>query len=344
MLFATHLIFACQVFLSHVANLSLSWKSFRQVLPNLRWLDLTEVAVHKNLSAKLMHEHWTYWLRSVLEKQYYGHWCRYRGTGELITCFDAERVFVPYGDSGVIHRNIFHYDSGTVRNCTSCGPWLLKEEECSLPDGVSHPARPDQMRTLVVPNGSGAWLTPTINDDEAFGAEMFLHHGDFLRMSIVAMHHPDGRIGNLSFIREDTRGHSIQIPSPDWTTCTELNCHMLTPAALFTQMLGSHIQVQLGEGDIIDSNLVRTQVFGVRLERILLDHLIHDDILMLLDDKSVALILPRGRRKTCRYSIIWRVGSTLRTITLSWIDGKIHSVQVLRFSVFEIGVVFAATS
>jgi len=339
MLFATHLIFACQVFLSHFANLPFHWKSVKQAISILPWLDFTEDTVHENISSTLMHEHWTYWLRSVLEKQYYGHWCRFTGDGQLITCFNAERVFVPYGKSGVIHTNVYHYDSGTVRNCTSCGPWILKEKECSLADGVSHPARPDQMRTLVVPNGSGAWLTPTIHDEEAFGAEMFLHHGSFLRMSIVAMHYPNGTMGNITFIREDTRGHSTEMPSPDWTTCTELNCHMLSPEALFTEMIGTRIQIALGEGDVVHSDLARHKVFGVRLQRILLDHLMHDDILMLLDDKSVALIVPRGRRKSCSYLIIWRIGSTLRTITLKWVNGEIHSVQVLRFETMNVEIV-----
>jgi len=275
-----------------------------------------------------MNEHWTDWLHSVLNKRYHGHWCRFEATGDLISCFNAERIFTPDGLGGTVHRNVFHHENQTETDCSSCGPWTLTEEKCSLPDGVAHPAKYEVMRTLVVPDGSGAWLTPVNHKHEPMGAEMFLHHGLYLRMSIVARHESNGDLGTIAFIREDTRFHSSYSPSPDWTNCVD--CSIWTPFELF-QVLAGTIEIGVGNGHAIYHDLKLKGIYDAHFSILMTEFANTDSMAMMFDDNAVALLLPKTRRETCIYGIVWKIENMIRTLKITWENGKIDNVEVLQF-------------
>ena len=160
--------------------------------------------------------HWRNWIYLTERRHWHSFWCRWSPNGELATQFAAERIFEP-AEGGCRMQVVYHYgdERGTVREGPTCGPWTMTADECATDAGIVHPSS-KQMITLVVPGGPGAWCWPDAKAGQPCAVELFLHHGDSLRMSAGVTHSPDGALKQLALIREDARGW----PSPGFSEST----------------------------------------------------------------------------------------------------------------------------
>ena len=164
--------------------------------------------------------HWRNFIYKHTARHWHALWCRWSPTGDLRTSFHAERIFTPTETrDGANMHVIYHYadDRGTVSTGPPCGPWTITEAQHSCSDGMQHPASPE-MTTLLLPAGPSAWCMKRSPFGTPCATELFLHHGEHLRMSAGIVHDKHGALAQLALVREDARG---PWPSEDWSSSTE---------------------------------------------------------------------------------------------------------------------------
>ncbi|EOD04952.1 hypothetical protein EMIHUDRAFT_238699 [Emiliania huxleyi CCMP1516] len=184
--------------------------------------------------------HWRRFVYLKLARRWHALWCRWSPSGELRSVFDAERAFEPTG-KGCSMQVVYHYrdERGTVAEGPQSGPWHLTEEACSTPHGMLHPASPE-MTTLLLPGGPSAWCMRRSPAGTPCAAELFLHHGDHLRMSAGVVHSADGTLQQLALVREDARGPWPSAAAAEgWSESCEAAARSLAGVAWQSTRVGS---------------------------------------------------------------------------------------------------------
>lgn len=272
--------------------------------------------------------HWDNFMYKNEAKHWHSLWCRWHPTGEIREKFHAERIFVPHEEaSGATQRNVYHYEDGrgTVKEGVKCGPWEITEAQ-SGPNGVTHPAA-EALTTIFLPGGPCAWCPKKINP-KLFGTEMFLHHGDDLRMSVGIIYNPDGTPKQLSLIREDARG---PFPSLGWSS--SIDAKNKTPEE-FVKILekASAPIASSGVGVSICSGLEQTSL-SVPWEETRAAKADSDDVIFICGG-CTAIVCPKmredGKSLTC--AALWWLEGVLYTIETTWDEhGDFSGVRHVEF-------------
>ena len=162
-------------------------------------------------------------------------------------------------DDGCDMRVVYHYDDsrGTVRDdAAKCGPWRITAKQ-SRADGIEHPSSAE-MTTLLLPGGPSAWCMKKSAEGKPCAAELFLHHGEHLRMSAGVVHAADGALQTLALIREDARAFlnddSAALSPPCWSPGTEAAPSRRRAGGCAA---GGGRRGRKGEGDRLTATLVR---------------------------------------------------------------------------------------
>ena len=174
--------------------------------------------------SELSDKHWENFLYARTPKHWHAIWLRYSPDGALTSKFHAERIFKPLtnGTDGTQMHVIYHYDDerGTVSEGPQSGPWNITKEAHSAADGLQHPSQ-TVMTTLMLPGGPSAWCKKLSTFGTDYNAsEMFLHHGEQLRMSAGVVQNADGSLKQLSLIREADPAFDGWAESTEATTTT----------------------------------------------------------------------------------------------------------------------------
>lgn len=277
-----------------------------------------------NLEAK----HWDNFLYKSVARHWHSLWCRWGPSGELLQKFKAERIFTPNEKkNSSTQRNVYHYedDRGTVKEGRLCGPWEITEEH-SGPSGVVHPAR-DAMTTIFLPGGPCAWCPRKVNS-KFFGAELFLHHGDDLRMSVGIIYNPDGTPKQLSLIREDARG---PFPSSHWSS--SIDAQAKTPEEFVKILAEANAPLSsAGAGVSICSGLVQESL-SLPWEETRAGKCNDEDVILLCAE-CTAIICPKkvveGESISC--AGLWWMEDVLYIIEANWdANGDFSGVRHIEF-------------
>lgn len=281
--------------------------------------------------------HWANFLYSHTPRHWHALWCRWGAGGELKAQFGAERVFVPV-EGGCDMSVVYHYsdDRGTVREGPQCGPWRITKAVHSASDGLLHPSSAD-MTTLLLPvGGPSAWcMKRSVLGEQPCAVELFLHHGEHLRMSAGVIHGKDGALVQLSAIREDARG----MPSPDWSTSTDATKTDAAGLAAALRATGAPVEA-LGAGFAISAGLAQRAISGEWAStRVGGSGASPADAVLLCPD-SIAVVAPSARTagEPFTSAAAWwpkapgDVAPTLYTIEARWgVDGALEEVRYLVF-------------
>ena len=276
--------------------------------------------------------HWHNWIYRTERRHWHAFWCRWSPDLELTAQFKAERIFEPLesGD-GCRMQVIYHYgdERGTVSEGPTSGPWTMTAEECATDAGIIHPSS-KQMTTLVLPGGPGAWCFPDAKAGQPCAVELFLHHGESLRMSAGITHAPDGSLKQLALIREDTSGW----PSAGWSE--SLAARGVESAAACLAALGlAAAPAGGGRGhSILAAGLQQEALAGVPWGRTLLGQAGEGYVFMLCDEDRVAIVGRRQREPGAPFggAAVWRPegGSVLYCVEAWWeADGPLREVRHL---------------
>lgn len=294
--------------------------------------------------------HWDTFIYRSNARHWNSLWCRYSPAGELKMKFNAERIFTPLeSTSGCKMQVIYHYEDerGTVAEGPACGPWDITAEH-SLADGLTHPAQPTSMTTLLLPAGGvSAWCMKQSPEGAPCATEMFLHHGDALRMSAGVIHAKDsGELQQLSLIREDTRAPSSawqQQPSPRFGTGVDATLSSAPALAELLAKLGAPtsargtgcaITADLRQRTLSEEEWTATRVASARAD---------EDVLLLCGDENVAIVAPANKGKGTPFSSAaawWPTTTTadgsevraLYTIEVRWdASGALEEVRYCTF-------------
>ena len=208
-------------------------------------------------------------------------------------CFKAERIFRPLDNEGTgcEMQVVYHYEDerGTVRDGPMCGPWKITAAQ-SASDGLQHPASPE-MTTLLLEGGPSAWCSKQTGEGLPCAAELFLHHGEHLRLSVGVIHNKEGELIQASLIREDARG---PWPSADWSSSTEAEA--VDGRQLLTMLTGAGAPIDvLGRGSARGANLDSRALVDVAWASTQLANTSDDDALVVCADGRVAIVAPRRR-------------------------------------------------
>lgn len=239
--------------------------------------------------------HWRRFVYLKLARRWHALWCRWSPSGELRSVFDAERAFEPTG-KGCSMQVVYHYrdERGTVAEGPQSGPWHLTEEACSTPHGMLHPASPE-MTTLLLPGGPSAWCMRRSPAGTPCAAELFLHHGDHLRMSAGVVHSADGTLQQLALVREDARGPWPSAAAADgWSESCEAAAvcgaeleRALERAAAPTRAPGS--------GFAVSASLEQRSLAGVAWQSTRVGSAAAADAVLLCAGGTVAVVAPARR-------------------------------------------------
>jgi len=279
--------------------------------------------------------HWKNWIYRTERRHWHAFWCRWSADGEITTQFKAERIFEPLesGD-GCTMQVIYHYEDerGTVSEGPASGPWTMTAEECATDAGIIHPSS-KQMTTLVLPGGPGAWCFPDAKPGQPCAVELFLHHGESLRMSAGIIHSPDGSLKQLALIREDTRGW----PSAGWSESVATRVVESAPACLAALGLAA-APAGGGRGhSVLAAGLQQEVLAGVAWGRTLLGQADEGYCFMVCDNDRVAIVGRRQREPGAPFgsAAIWRPegGGVLYCVEAWWeADGPLKEVRHLVWS------------
>jgi len=292
--------------------------------------DIASVSVRERAGEHYQHN----WMYNNLSKHWFSLWCRWNPKGDLLTRFNAERILEPDGKGGTVHRNVYHFrdERGTVSEGELCGPWLINEA-CSKEDGLIHPSR-NYMRMFMGPRGAAAWITPVL-PKESSGmptvAELFLHHGIDIRMSVGLVWNKDADLQSIALIREDARG---PFPSPAWSESS--SSRVVSPEEMLNIFVGQGgpDSISLGFGNVTSANLYQQPAYNVKFFSTRLAS-VHPrrDIVMLLDEDRVAIVTPKRKKRDLHCAIMWRPRDTdvIRTMEITWADGKFLRIRALKF-------------
>ena len=239
----------------------------------------------------LVAAHWNNFIYRRVARNWHALWCRWLPSGELKQRFHAERIFKPVasGADGTTMQVIYHYDDerGTVSTGPPCGPWDITEEQ-SKADGLAHPNSPDSMTTLLLPGGPSAWCMKQSPSGAPCAVEMFLHHEEHQRVSFGVIHAPDGKLQQLSLIREDTRG---PWPQSDWSATEEAT--RTTPDALQAALAGAGAPIgAVGSGFAISASLEQSTLASVPWSETRVANPLPADATLLCADGTAALVAP----------------------------------------------------
>ena len=288
--------------------------------------------------------HWHNFLYRTEARHWRSLWCRWSPSGDLVDRFEAERIFEPLEDrDSCTQRNVYHYsdDRGSVREGPLCGPWVMTAEACATDVGIVHPARQGMSTLLAGPGGPCAWCSTDTASGLPCFAELFLHHGEELRMSAGIIHSSEGQLERLALIRED----AATWPSSGWTGSDE--ARVLPNAAACVEALCSSSRDssllqpgRTGSGHaIFASGLRQEELQGVEWRQTLMARADADatsHCFMLLDEGSVALVSPKWREAGRPFgsAAAWspRGGGKLYYVEASW-DGA-GAVKHVRHLVF----------
>ena len=264
--------------------------------------------------------HWKNWIYRTERRHWHSFWCRYSPVGEIDTQFRAERIFEPLesGD-GTVMRIVYHYgdERGTVSEGPTCGPWTMTVEESATDTGIMHPSR-KQMITLVLPGGPGAWCFADAKAGQPCAVELFLHHGENLRMSAGVIHAADGSLKQLALIREDTRGW----PSSGWSESAA--ARVVESAGACVAALGlAATPAGGGQGhSILAAGLQQEALAGVAWGRTLLGQADEGYCFLVCDDDRVAIVGRRQREAGSPFgsAAVWRPegGGALYCVEAWW--------------------------
>jgi len=268
------------------------------------------------------------WMYDRTRKHWYSFWCRWNPRGDLLTKFYAERILVPDGKGGTIHRNVYHFTDGrgTIQDGPLCGPWLINEA-CSKEDGLIHPSR-DYLRMYMGPKGAAAWITPVLNLPGPTVTELFLHHDENLRMSVGMVWNEQGDLQSVALIREDARG---PFPSAHWSESAA--ARVVTPDEMLRLIVGTS-SVGEGIGNVTLSNLYQDSVSGINFfsTRVAMAHK-RRDLVMMMNADNVAVIAPKRKNRDLSLAIVWRLPKCIRTMEVQWMDNVFTKIRILRFDI-----------
>ena len=152
------------------------------------------------MAAELLADaHWSNFLYRHTARHWHAKWIRYLPNGDIKEHFGAERIFHPLptsdGEEGCEMKVIYHYgdERGTVDTGPHAGPWNITRAEHSATDGLLHPSQKVMITLLPVSGGPSVWCAKeSVVGQGPCAAELFLHHGDELRMSAGVVHGADG--------------------------------------------------------------------------------------------------------------------------------------------------------
>ena len=205
---------------------------------------------------------------------------------------------------------MYHYgdERGTVRDdAAKCGPWRITAKQ-SRADGIEHPSSAE-MTTLLLPGGPSAWCMKKSAEGKPCAAELFLHHGEHLRMSAGVVHAADGALQTLALIREDARAFlnddSADLSPPCWSPGTEAT--PITPAALAAALQEAGVAGRKGEGDRLTATLVQEGLRDVTWASTRVGAAGDGDVVLLCGGGRVAIVAPAaavGRRLWLRRRVV----------------------------------------
>jgi len=285
-------------------------------------------------------QHWELWIYRQVARHWQALWCRWAPTGELQSRFRAERIFAPC-DGGTDMSVVYHYEDerGTVREGPACGPWRITEAQ-SRADGIEHPSS-NAMTTLLLPGGPSAWCMKASKlGHQPCAVELFLHHGEHLRMSAGVIHAVDGSLKQCSLIREDSRA---PFPSPGWSESTDALATDTEGLAGALARAGAPTACGGGSGHVITSSLEQSAVTAVDWGATRMGSVGADDTILLCDEGRVAIVAPTRRREGAGWSsaTAWwpsdadgaTTTSRLYTIEAHWdVSGALTQVRHLVFA------------
>ena len=266
-----------------------------------RWAGFLVKMSAENLAAA----HWDRFIYRRLARTWHAIWCRWSPAGELRSKWHAERCFAPLpceqrdgSDDGCDMRVVYHYgdERGTVRDdAAKCGPWRITAKQ-SRADGIEHPSSAE-MTTLLLPGGPSAWCMKKSAEGKPCAAELFLHHGEHLRMSAGVVHAADGALQTLALIREDARAFlnddSADLSPPCWSPGTEAT--PITPAALAAALQEAGVAGRKGEGDRLTATLVQEGLRDVTWASTRVGAAGDGDVVLLCGGGRVAIVAPATR-------------------------------------------------
>ena len=253
--------------------------------------------------------HWANFLYRHTARPWKSLWCRYAPSGSLTQHFTAERIFTPLAaprQDGCEMRVIYHYpdERGTVRDGPACGPWTITAAH-SLADGLTHPAQPTSMTTLMLPGGPSGWCMKRSPAGAPCATELFLHHGEHLRMSAGVIHAAeDGQLKQLSLIREDVRAHSAEWQDDAGAWATGLEATPIAPSRLVEVLARAAAPTAAaGRGHAITASLRQRPLTGESwsASRVAAADAA-EDVLLLCGDENVVIVAPAQKREGAPFS------------------------------------------
>jgi hypothetical protein len=279
--------------------------------------------------------HWSNFIYTHIARRWHALWCRWGPSGDLLSRFHAERIFTPSED-GCMMQVVYHYEDGrgTVSDGPACGPWQITQAAHSRADGLAHPSSPDSMTTLLLPGGPSAWCMKHSSIGQPCAVELFLHHGDDLRMSAGVIHNAEGNLQQLSLIREDARG---PWPSAGWSSDTQATRVTALELSEALQAAGAPVASR-GVGYAITANL-QQEPFSAEWPSTRVAAAGSADVVLICAEKQVALVAPERRIEGVGFSSAaawWPAAGAeaacLYTIEASWdSQGTLEGVRFLMF-------------
>ena len=285
-------------------------------------------------SAALCAAHWRNFIYRSTARHWHALWCRWGPDGSLRTAFTAERCFTPAAD-GCDMQVTYHYrdERGTVREGPACGPWRITEGAHSQPDGLQHPSSAEMTTLLLPAGGPSAWCAKQAGPGKPCATELFLHHGEHLRMSAGVIHAADGSLVQLALIREDARG---PWPSSGWGDSESAAPSSGAALAAALARDGAATEAH-GVGHAITADLQQRPLSGDWSATRIATASPTDDVLLLCEDR-VAIVAPVRRPDGVPFSSAaawWPQdgGGALYTIEACWdATGAVSEVRYLVFS------------
>ena len=247
------------------------------------------------MPADLAAAHYKNFLYATTARRWHALWCRWAPDGALKESFHAERSFTPTEARDAVDMGvIYHYggEKGTVSEGPRCGPWRITEAEHSAGDGLLHPSSAD-MTTLMLPaSGPSAWcMKRSAVGEQPCAVELFLHHGEHLRMSAGVIHTAAGELMQLSAIREDARG---PFPGAFWSGSTEAATSDGAGLAAALASAGAPVGAK-GTGHAITADLQQRALSGVEWSATRMANAVAEKDVVLLCPDSIAVVGTRKR-------------------------------------------------
>lgn len=239
--------------------------------------------------------HYRNFLYRTTARHWHALWCRWLPDGSLKERFHAERAFAPTPSGDGVDMSVaYHFadERGTVNTGPRCGPWRITEEEHSAPDGLLHPSSVEMTTLLLPAGGPAAWcMKQSLAGEHPCAVELFLHHGDNIRMSAGVIHSVDGELMQLSAIREDSRQ---PFPSSFWSDSADAGPSDGAGVASALLAAGITLEGIKGSGHAIRGNLEQRHLSEVAWGSTRVATAGAGDVVMLCPD-SIAIVAPKTR-------------------------------------------------